>query len=148
MKQRISESMRVPGDCFYLTLNSRLLDEDALFVESGISRDTQIFCMRQIAGWSDFWRVGLLVLQKRRLLGFQALLFPVWSAKTKHSRWFWVFRPMDTRGTFGKQQHMGRKPTPQTMGDSSMRGPVFGRAPYVVSQESLVSSRTMLKKRH
>ena len=30
VKQRISEYMEVPGDYFYLTLNSRLLDEDAL----------------------------------------------------------------------------------------------------------------------
>ena len=25
-----------------------------------------------------------------------------------------------------------KKPTPQSMGDPSMRGPMFGRAPYVV----------------
>ena len=42
VKLRISESMRVPGDCFYLTLNSKLLDEDTLVIKSGISRDMHI----------------------------------------------------------------------------------------------------------
>ena len=44
---------------FYLTLNSKLLDEDGFMIESGISRDMHIWL---IAGWSDLWRVGLLVL--------------------------------------------------------------------------------------
>ena len=57
------------------------------------------------------------------------------SGVVSHDKTFplvWVFRPMDTRGTFENNIHMGRKPTPQTIGDPSMRGPVFGRAPYVV----------------
>ena len=62
VKQRVSESMRVPGDCFYLTLNSKLFDEDALIVESVISRDMQISVCGRLRGVSDLWRVGLLVL--------------------------------------------------------------------------------------
>ena len=44
----------------------------------------------------------------------------------------WVFPPNGYKGNFREQQHMGRKLTPQAMGNPSMRGPVFGRAPYIV----------------
>ena len=64
-------------------------------------------------------------------MGFQAFRVSGVVSQDKHSRWCGFSAPIDTRATF-ENNIMGRKPTPQTMGDLSMRGPVFGRAPYVV----------------
>ena len=124
VKQRISVSMRVPGDCFYLTLNSRLLDEDALIVESGISRDMQISACGRLRQWNNLWRVGLLVLQKREALGLPSLSVSGVVSQDETFPLVWVFAPNGYKGNFREQRHMGRKPTPQTVGDPSMRGPV------------------------
>ena len=121
-------SMRVPQDCFYLTLNSGLLDEDALIVESGISRDMQISACGRLRGGTTYgeWVCSFC---KMEAVGLPSLSVSgvVSQDKTFPLVWFSAQWIQGVR----EQQHI-RIPTAQTVGDPSMRRPVFGRAPYVV----------------
>ena len=131
VKQRISESVRVPGDCFYLTLNSKLLDEDALIVESGISRDMHISVCGRLRGGATYGEWVCSFCKRGGCWASKPFCFRCGQPRQNIPAGM-GFPPNGYKGNFREQQHMGRKPTPQTMGDPSMRGPVFGRAPHVV----------------
>ena len=70
----------------------------------------------QIAGWSDLWRVGLLVLQKKKVVGLPSLsaigvvnpdkTFPPGTG----------FPPIGYKGNFREQHYKGRKPTTASYG--------------------------------
>ena len=121
VKQRISESMRVPGDCFYLTLNSRLLDEDALIVESGISRDVQISVCRRLRGGATYGEWVCSFCKRGGCWASKPFCFRCGQPRQSIPAGM-GFPPNGYKGNFREQQHMGRKPTPQTMGDPSIRG--------------------------
>ena len=131
VKQRISESMRVPGDCFYVTLNSKLLDEDALIVESGISRDMHISVCGRLRGGATYGEWVCSFCKRGGCWASKPFCFRCGQPRQNIPAGM-GFPPNGYKGNFREQQHVGRKLTPQAMGNPSMRGPVFGRAPFVV----------------
>ena len=131
VKLRISESMRVPGDCFYLTLHSKLLDEDTLVIESGISRDMHIVACGRLRGGASYGEWVCSFCKKGGCWASKPFCFRCGQPRQNIPAGM-GFPPNGYRGNFREQQHMGRKQTPQPMGDPTMRRPLFGRAPYVV----------------
>ena len=146
VKQRIPESMRLPGDCFYLTLNSRLLDEDPLIVESGISRDMQMSACGRLRGGATCGERVCSLQQKRKAVGLPCLSVSGVANPDKTFPLVWVFRPLDTRGTFKNSniwvgnRHRKLRVFPQCEGQCS------GVLHVLWSQESFVPSRIILKK--
>ena len=131
VKHRISQSMRVPGDCFYLTLNGKLLDEDTLLIESGISRDMHIAACGRLRGGATCGECVCSFCRRGGCWASKPFCFRCGQPRQNIPAGL-GFPPNGYRGNFREQQHMGRKQTPQSMGDPSVRGPMFGRAPYVV----------------
>ena len=113
VKQRLSESVRVLGDCFCLISHSRLLDEDALIVESGISLDMQIF----VCGRLRLMESGSARSAKEEAIGLPSFFLCVVIFE-KHILAGMGFPPDGCKGNFREQPTCGWKTDTANCGSS------------------------------
>ena len=147
VKLRVSESMRVPGDCFYVTLNSKLLDEDTLLIESAISRDMHIAACGRLRGGATYgeWVCSFC---KEGAVGLPSVSFSDADSRDKTFPLVWVFRPMDIGRTFGNNNIWEGNRLRNLWATPQCEGQCLGVLRMLWNPESLVPRRTISRLQH